>query len=369
MDVIPSPLPPVAATERSGGVGQRILSLLWHESRAATLYWSACIAVLVVSGAALTYAVGGTSLAFLHVLYLPVGLAALRFGAPGGVVVGLVAGLSIGPLMPLDVAEGTPQPTAGWLFRTLLFVLNGVLLGLVASTLRRRIDRVEALRTQLGQVYARNLRLFATLVAERDEETAGHCERVAQNAVAVGRLLGVPKPRLKALYWSGLLHDLGKIGVPEAILRKPGRLDSHEYAVMRRHARLGYDVLIGVTETFDEIAQGVYAHHERYDGAGYPRGLAGEDIPLFGRIIAAVDVFEAVTSERPYRHPMPLGEAIDLIRSGSGTQFDPNVVAAFMEAYERGLLTRQENPIPIYDSYVESVVESGFRRVDQTLVE
>jgi len=130
-----------------------------------------------------------------------------------------------------------------------------------------------------------------------------------------------------------------------------------------------YDVMIGFTESFDEIAQGVYAHHERYDGKGYPRGLAGDDIPLFGRIIAVADVFEAVTSERPYRHPMPVDEALELITTGSGTQFDPTVVQAFMTAYESGLITRQENPIPIYDSYVESVVESGFRRVDQTLVE
>lgn len=361
--------PPIVLQGGEPRLGERALRVLWHGSLAAALLWSVAIAALLLVGALLTYATGGTELSFLHVIYVPVGLAALRFGLRGGVVAGLLAGLMLGPYMPLDVAAGTTQAPAGWLFRTLLFVFNGALLGLVADTLRRRIERVEALRTQLGQVYARNLRLFATLVAERDEETAGHCERVAQNAVAIGRLLEVPKPRLKALYWSGLLHDLGKIGVPEAILRKPGRLDSEEYAVMRRHARLGYDVLIGVTETFDEIAQGVYAHHERFDGAGYPRRLRGEDIPLFGRIIAVVDVFEAVTSERPYRHPMPVEEALELIVAGSGSQFDPRVVGAFTLAYERGLITRQENPVPIYDSYVESVVAGRFRRVDQTLVE
>src|SRR5690606_13984378 len=129
----------------------------------------------------------------------------------------------------------------------------------------------------------------------------GHCERVAQNAVSVGRVLGLPTNDLKALYWAGLLHDLGKIGVPEDILRKPGRLTGDEYTVMKRHARLGYEILMTVSSAFEELAEGVYTHHERFDGAGYPRGLKGEDIPIFGRILAVVDVFEAVTSERPYR--------------------------------------------------------------------
>src|SRR5690606_27592272 len=152
-----SNLPPVAA-EGAWGAGQRLFSLLWHESRAATLLWCACIGALVLAGAVLTYAVGGTSLAFLHVLYIPVRLAALRFGARGGVVVGLLAGLSIGPLMPLDVTSGTPQPPAGWVFRTALFVLNGVLLGAAASTLKWRTARAEALPPRPGRGAARHRR-------------------------------------------------------------------------------------------------------------------------------------------------------------------------------------------------------------------
>ena len=106
-----------------------------------------------------------------------------------------------------------------------------------------------------------------------------------------------------------------------------------------------------------------------WDGKGYPQGLSHDEIPLGARIFPVVDTFDSMTSDRPYRQAKSTMDAMNEILRCSGTQFDPNVVAAFMQAYERGLLTRQENPIPIYDSYVESVVESGFRHVDQTLVE
>ena len=194
--------------------------------------------------------------------------------------------------------------------------------------------------------------------------TAGHCERVAQNAVSVARELRLSEHDIKLLYWAGLLHDLGKIGVPESILRKPGRLTSEEFTEMKRHARLGRDVLLSVSDAFGPIAEGVYSHHERWDGAGYPRSLQGEEIPLFGRIICVADVFEAITSERPYRNPMPVEEALRLISAGSGSQFDPAVVRAFFAAYQGGRITRQENPVPLYDSLVVAVANQNIDAFD-----
>ena len=369
MYLSPHAPPPLVVPDMRSKFEVRAASLLWRRSPVITTMWALTIVLLLLCGTLLVYFTGGTSFSFLHVMYVPIGLAALRFGLVGGVAAGVVAGLLVGPLMPLDVASGARQATAGWLFRTALFVFNGALVGLVANLLHRRLDHLEAVRTKVAQLYARNLRLFAALVAERDEGTAGHCERVAQNAVSVGRRLGLTAAELKSLYWSGLLHDLGKIGVPEAILRKPGRLTSEEYKVMRRHARLGYEILMTISSAFEELAAGVYSHHERFDGAGYPRGLAGDAIPLFGRILAVVDVFEAVTSERPYRHPMPESEALLLVSAGSGTQFDPQVVEAFMSVYESGQITRQEHPVPIYDSFVESMLGEAIKPVDQTLVE
>src|SRR5690606_13818269 len=246
-------------------------------------------------------------------------------------------------------------------------MLNGGVLGFAAQVLNRRLERAARLRSGLGKAHARSLTPFARLVAGRDEPTAGHCERVARNSVAIGRRLGVPSSDLSGLYWAGMLHDLGKIGVPELILHKPGRLTSEEFTVMKRHARLGYEVLISLTRSFEAIAEGVYSHHERVDGTGYPRGLKGDEIPLFGKIVAVADVFEAVSSERPYRHPMPVEEAVELVLGGSGTQFDPEVLAAFVEAFDAGAISVQDRVVtPLVDSFVDVLSTREDQPIDQT---
>lgn len=345
----------------------RLLRLASSRSPLAHVVWALLALGMLAACALVTYATGGTRYSYLHLMYIPIGVAALRFGALGGVISGAVAGLLIGPFMPLDTTTATQQPLSGWLFRSALFMLNGGVLGFAAQVLHRRFERTVTLKRRLGQVHARGLKLFARLVAERDEPTAGHCERVARNAVAIGRRMGVPRSDLSGLYWSGMLHDLGKIGVPELILHKPGSLSSEEYAVMKRHARLGYEILISLTRSFETIAEGVYSHHERIDGTGYPRGLKGDDIPLFGRIVAVADVFEAVTSERPYRSPMPVEEAVELVLEGSGTQFDPAVVAAFVAAYDAGAIqTQDQSGGPVFDSYVDVLTTREDVSTDQT---
>jgi len=348
------------------GEPTRLARIAFSRTPLAQVLWSAIAAAALGAAAAATYATGGTLHAYVHLMYIPIGIAAFRMGAVGGVVAAVLAGLSVGPFMPLDTATGEAQSASSWLFRTALFMLNGGVLGLAAQALNQRLQRALELRKRLGQIHARSLKLFARLVAERDEPTAGHCERVARNAVTIGKRLGVPKPDLAGLYWAGLLHDLGKIGVPELILHKPGRLTSEEFTIMKRHARLGYEVLLSVTHSFEAIAEGVYSHHERVDGTGYPRGLKGDEIALSGRIVAVADVFEAVTSERPYRHPMAVEEAVEVVLGGSGTQFDAEVVAAFVEAYDAGLITWQEDTRAIYDSSSESVGAQSEQRLEHT---
>ena len=133
-----------------------------------------------------------------------------------------------------------------------------------------------------------------------------------------------------------MLHDLGKIAVPEFVLQKQGRLSEEEFSEIRRHPSYGADLLASVSTEFRPIADVVRAHHERWDGQGYPLGLHTDEIPLMARIIAIVDVFEALTSERPYREPMGPEHALEYIRNGAGTQFDPRIVPLFESLYERG---------------------------------
>jgi putative nucleotidyltransferase with HDIG domain len=136
------------------------------------------------------------------------------------------------------------------------------------------------------------------------------------------------------IYWGALLHDVGKIAVPDVILRKPGSLTDDEWVTMRGHTRAGYEILqkVSFLTTASEM---VYSHHERFDGSGYPRGIAGEEIALGARIFAIADAFDAMTSDRTYRNALPAEEALAELLRNSGTQFDPSAVRAFLSVYQK----------------------------------
>ncbi|HEX7002637.1 MAG TPA: HD-GYP domain-containing protein [Trueperaceae bacterium] len=289
----------------------------------------ALIAVLLGLTTLVVYSSGGTSQAYLHLAYLPIILAGFLFHRSGGLLAGIAAGLLLGPLMPLDVGTGVAQEPFSWLFRLLVFALVGVLTGQLA--------RLLAIRTaNLAQNFADTLHSFAALVATRDEQVAGHCERVARNATVVGRKLGLDEAQLDALHWAGVLHDLGKVAIPDRILLKSGPLSEEEYELVKTHCTVGADLVGRAGGDFELVASGIRTHHERWDGTGYPAGLEAEAIPLFGRILGVVDVFEALTSERPYRKSVGVAAASELLRRESGGHFDPAVVRAFLELSEEG---------------------------------
>lgn len=172
---------------------------------------------------------------------------------------------------------------------------------------------------------------LAASIDARDPQTAGHSLRVGGYAAQLVRQLGVTPREQKLVYLSGLLHDYGKIGVPEAILTKPARLTDDEMSVMRGHATMSREILVNVefTEELNRIPEIVYQHHERMDGGGYPRGLRGPDISFEGRVLAVCDVFDALTRRRYYREPITHSEAFAYIVDNKGTHFDPDVADAF----------------------------------------
>lgn len=305
---------------------------------------SALLATAIAAVGLIVFLTNGTSNVFLHAMYVPIIAASLLLGTLGGVLVAVAGAVALGPLMPLNVELGLAQPVANTAYRGLFFVLVALTTAGFAGLGRRRMRQLAESRTRVGDLLSRNLRLFARLVAERDEQTGGHCERVALNAQALGRVLGLPATELHTAYWAGVLHDLGKLGVPEAILRKPGRLTSEEFRAIQAHPAYGERMLLDISHEFDDIARAVRSHHERWDGGGYPDRLAGDDIPMIGRILAVVDVFEAITSQRPYRGPMPHAEARRLIREGMGSHFDPRVAAAFLDLEEAGAIVVEGEP-------------------------
>jgi HD-GYP domain-containing protein (c-di-GMP phosphodiesterase class II) len=174
-------------------------------------------------------------------------------------------------------------------------------------------------------------------IEARDPYTRGHSSRVARMAHAVGVRLGCDEIRLAALGLGGALHDVGKLAVSESILSKPGPLTDAEVAEMRRHPEAGARLVV-LDHTLRAAIPGVLCHHERWDGAGYPAGRAGEEIPFEARILAVVDSFDAMISDRPYRAALPTDRAIEELDRCSGTQFDPDVAFAFLEVWESGLL-------------------------------
>jgi len=176
----------------------------------------------------------------------------------------------------------------------------------------------------------------------RDPETGAHILRMAHYSELIAKALGLPLAEQELLLEASPMHDIGKVGIADNILLKPGRLTPPEFEIMKQHAAFGYEILRGsssrVLQAGAEIARD---HHEKYDGSGYPRGLAGEEIPIFSRIVAVADVFDALTSERPYKKAWTLERAADHIKANSGAHFDPNCVDAFFSHWTDVLEIRE----------------------------
>ena len=173
------------------------------------------------------------------------------------------------------------------------------------------------------------MRSLGNAIAKRDSDTDAHNYRVTYYAVALAEAMGVPEKEIPDLVVGAFLHDVGKIGIPDSILLKPGKLTADEFEIMKTHALLGIEI-VEDNPWLKGAAPTIRYHHEHFDGAGYPEGLSGTTIPLNARIFAVVDVFDALTSERPYKKAMPLAEALSIIEGDSDRHFDPEIVAAFL---------------------------------------
>ena len=176
----------------------------------------------------------------------------------------------------------------------------------------------------------------------KDEDTGAHIKRMSHYSAAIARKMGLNDRTAEAILYAAPMHDIGKIGILDKILLKPGKLDSIEWEIMRQHAVIGGKILEGSDSGFIRLAEVIaLTHHEKWDGSGYPRNLRGKRIPLAGRIVAIADVFDALTSRRPYKEPFALEKAYAIMKEGCGTHFDPNVVDAFF-AVEKEILSIKE---------------------------
>jgi HD-GYP domain-containing protein (c-di-GMP phosphodiesterase class II) len=189
--------------------------------------------------------------------------------------------------------------------------------------------RIKQVEERLWALRSSVICSFNQLLDLKDLNTGVHSTRLAEWGMRVGQELGLSEEQLQNLEVAALLHDIGKVGIPDAILRKPGKLDAEEYALMKKHPEYGWAVLRSLPG-FERAALDILHHHENYGGMGYPAGLKETEIPVVSRIVSVIDAFDAMVSSRPYRNGLPPEEAIHRLIESSGTQFDPAVVQCFL---------------------------------------
>jgi len=209
-------------------------------------------------------------------------------------------------------------------------------------------ERTEELRHTRLQVIQR----LGRAAEYRDNETGSHIIRMSQFSMLIAQIMGLSQDQCDLILHASPMHDIGKIGIPDHILLKPGKLDPDEWEIMKGHSSIGATLLDGDDSALIRMARSIaLTHHEKWDGSGYPRGLVGSEIPIEGRIVAVADVFDALTSERPYKKAWSIDAAVDLIRDSAGSHFDPHIVECFLEVLPKVLAVRTQ--------YSDSEVDLG----------
>jgi putative nucleotidyltransferase with HDIG domain len=271
--------------------------------------------------------------AFYEAVNLPNDVWAIRVFVPlfledGDAVTGYFEGVRLVPdWQQQDVTAGALS--AAGLAVIAVMICGGVIFPIVT---RLAADNQSKAREILGS-HIGMMESFGRAIAKRDSDTGDHNYRVAWIAARIGEEMGLSETQMKALIMGSFLHDVGKIAIPDAILLKPGKLDEDEFKIMRTHVSQGEEIVrgIGWLEGANEI---VAAHHEKWNGTGYPRGMKETGIPIAARIFAVADVFDALCSKRPYKDPMPFEKAMAILDQDSGTHFDPKVIAVFQSIAE-----------------------------------
>ncbi|NKI33735.1 HD domain-containing protein [Wenzhouxiangella sp. XN79A] len=248
----------------------------------------------------------------------------LIYAAVGGLWIWLSDG-AIESMFGTTEAITRAQNLKGWFF---IAITSLLLYGLIRAHFRALDERHRALR----ESYHQTIRGWIRVMDLRHEETRDHTERVAAMTVAFARAAGVDESELDRLWRGALLHDIGKIGIPDQILIKPGKLDDEDWRVMRTHPEIGRRILSEI-EFLEPSTDIPWCHHEKWDGTGYPRGLSGTAIPRDARLFAIIDVWDALSHDRVYKQAWPEEKVLDYIREQAGRHFDPALVDVFLDHY------------------------------------
>ena len=258
---------------------------------------------------------------------------------------------------PVRELAGGAHRIASGDFSQRIEVTSRTELGDLGNSFNLMTDQVERFISDLQKSAEENRQLFigtvkglAAAIDGKDPYTRGHSERVSRFSVAIAQRMELPDDEIEKIRISALLHDVGKIGIDDNILKKPAALTDEEYEVMKKHPQKGYKIMSQIP-AMKEFLPGMYMHHEMVNGQGYPQGLKGDEIPLMGKIVAVADTFDAMTTDRPYQKAMKFEDALTRIEGFVGTRYDPGVVAAFAEACREGQIrpgsVRLKKPAPV----------------------
>lgn len=207
----------------------------------------------------------------------------------------------------------------------------------------RRTEELEQAHEKVKAASLETIYRLSIASEYKDEDTGAHIKRMSNYSAIIARQMGLGETMVENILYAAPMHDLGKIGIPDRVLLKPGKLDSEEWEIMKEHAIIGARILEGSEAEFIKLGEVIaMCHHEKWDGSGYPYNLKGEEIPLAARIVALADVFDALTSKRAYKEPFTLEKSLEIITEGKGTHFDPDVVNAFLSSLDEILIIKKK---------------------------
>ncbi len=277
---------------------------------------------------------GGTPNPLNHLGYLPVLLGAYIFGLRGGLLSALYVGVVLGPVAPALGLPGSDESIEVSAFRSAMLLIAGATTGALFDRVRSNLVDLRSATIEVVDLQRDGMVALARGAEAKDTDTGDHVVRIQEIATELALATGLAAETAAAIGWSAMLHDIGKIHVPDRILLKPGPLDHAEWEVMRLHPVWGSEIL-AQGAGFEVARQIARSHHENFDGSGYPDRLAGDAIPLEARIVRLADAFDAITHGRPYQAARPVDWALAEIDRHAGTQFDPELARLFVDLLER----------------------------------
>lgn len=310
-----------------------------------TSYFLALAYLLSIMVAFIVYFTGGTHNSVVNFMGIPIIIASSTNSKSKGLIHACITGLMVGPVMPLLTSLSTPQEPINWIVRCCYFVILSLVTSFFSNYYKQIYAKYHQTEKEISEAHLATIYALTKLSELRDDETGMHIERVSELCKILTEKLRqnskysdyITDTYIDNISKASALHDIGKVGIPDNILLKPGKLTPDEFDIIKKHPSIGSSILAEIQKKYPNnkfLSLGyniVHYHHERWDGSGYPTGKCKDNIPLSARIMALVDVYDALRSNRVYKEAYCHEKCIDIIKQGRGSHFDPDIVDVFLE--------------------------------------